>query len=152
MEMRYLPEKLQWVGNAPKCRFHKSFGCLLVVDTCRYKSVILYFRGFKLFSSLLLVYWASLNCQQVNTYIIVPTADKYATSLGAASTLCGVIIGSMAVAQLVSSVYLSAWSNKSYYGPLIFSSIILCLGNLLYAVAYNFNSVTLLLIGRLLCG
>nr|XP_024377632.1 SPX domain-containing membrane protein At4g11810-like isoform X3 [Physcomitrium patens] len=88
----------------------------------------------------------------VNTYIIVPTADKYAMSLGAAPTLCGLIIGSMAVAQLVSSVYLSAWSNKSYYGPLIFSSLILWIGNLLYAVAYNFNSVTILLIGRLLCG
>lgn len=89
---------------------------------------------------------------QVNTYIIVPTADKYATSLGAAPTLCGLIIGSMAMAQLLSSVYLSAWSNKSYFGPIIFSSVILSLGNLLYALAYNFNSVTVLLIGRLLCG
>ena len=89
---------------------------------------------------------------QVNTYIIVPTADKYASSLGAAPTLCGVIIGSMAIAQLVSSVYLSAWSNKSYYGPLVFSSVILCFGNLMYAVAYNFNSVVMLLVGRLLCG
>lgn len=88
----------------------------------------------------------------MNTYIIVPTADKYAISLGAAPTLCGVIIGSMAVAQLVSSVYLSSWSNKSYFGPLIFSSIILCIGNLFYAVAYDFNSITILIIGRLLCG
>lgn len=90
--------------------------------------------------------------KQVNTYIIVPTADKYALSLGVAPTVCGVIIGSMAVAQLVSSVYFSAWSNKSYFGPLIFSSIMLLLGNVLYAVAYDFRSMTLLLVGRLLCG
>ena len=53
----------------------------------------------------------------VNTYIIVPTADDYSISLGAAATVCGVVIGSMAVAQVFSSVYFSAWSNKSYFKP-----------------------------------
>ncbi|KAH9573003.1 hypothetical protein CY35_02G182800 [Sphagnum magellanicum] len=88
----------------------------------------------------------------VNTYIVVPTADKYATSLGAAPTMCGAVIGAMAVAQLVSSVYLSAWSNRSYLGPLIFSAVILCIGNVFYAIAYDFNSISILLLGRLLCG
>ncbi|CAL9159617.1 unnamed protein product [Musa hybrid cultivar] len=87
-----------------------------------------------------------------NTYIIVPTADDYALSLGAAATVCGVIIGSMAVAQVFSSVYFSAWSNKSYFRPLIFSSIMLLVGNTLYALAYDLNSIAILLIGRLLCG
>ncbi|KAJ6802240.1 SPX domain-containing membrane protein-like [Iris pallida] len=88
----------------------------------------------------------------VNTYIIVPTADDYSLSLGAAATMCGVIIGSMAVAQVFSSVYFSAWSNKSYFRPLVFSSIVLLMGNTLYALAYDFKSLTALLIGRLLCG
>ncbi|WOK95188.1 SPX domain-containing membrane protein [Canna indica] len=88
----------------------------------------------------------------VNTYIIVPTADDYSMSLGAAATVCGVIIGSMAVAQVFSSVYFSAWSNRSYFRPLVFSSIVLFLGNILYALAYDLNSLTALLIGRLLCG
>ncbi|KAF3340553.1 SPX domain-containing membrane protein [Carex littledalei] len=88
----------------------------------------------------------------VNTYIIVPTADDYSVSLGAAATVCGVIIGSMAVAQVFSSVYFSAWSNKSYFRPLVFSSIMLFMGNLLYALAYDLNSLPLLLFGRLLCG
>jgi hypothetical protein len=88
----------------------------------------------------------------VNTYIIVPTADDYSVSLGAAATVCGIIIGSMAVAQVFSSVYFSAWSNKSYFRPLVFSSIMLLFGNLLYALAYDLNSLTVLLIGRLLCG
>lgn len=88
----------------------------------------------------------------VNTYIIVPTADDYSVSLGAAATVCGVIIGSMAVAQIFSSVYFSAWSNKSYFRPLVFSSIMLFLGNLLYALAYDLNSLTVLIFGRLLCG
>ncbi|KAK0580915.1 hypothetical protein LWI29_007695 [Acer saccharum] len=88
----------------------------------------------------------------VNTYIIVPTADNYALSLGAAATVCGVIIGSMAVAQVFSSVYFSAWSNRSYLRPLVFSSVILLVGNTLYALAYDLNSITILLIGRLCCG
>ena len=88
----------------------------------------------------------------VNTYIIVPTADDYSMSLGAAATVCGVVIGSMAVAQVFSSVYFSAWSNKSYFKPLVFSSIALFIGNLMYALAYDANSITLLLVGRLCCG
>ncbi|KFK40549.1 major facilitator superfamily with spx domain-containing protein [Arabis alpina] len=88
----------------------------------------------------------------VNTYIIVPTADDYSMSLGAAATVCGVVIGSMAVAQVFSSVYFSAWSNKSYFKPLVFSSIALFIGNLMYALAYDANSIALLLLGRLCCG
>lgn len=88
----------------------------------------------------------------VNTYIIVPTADDYSLSLGAAATVCGVVIGSMAVAQVFSSVYFSAWSNKSYFKPLIFSSIVLFVGNTMYALAYDLNSIWVLLAGRLFCG
>ncbi|KAJ3680054.1 hypothetical protein LUZ60_016332 [Juncus effusus] len=88
----------------------------------------------------------------INTYIIVPTADDYSVSLGAAATVCGVIIGSMAVAQVFSSVYFSAWSNKSYFRPLVFSSVMLFFGNLLYALAYDFGSLPVLLLGRLMCG
>lgn len=88
----------------------------------------------------------------VNTYIIVPTADDYSTSLGAAPTVCGIVIGAMAVAQIFSSVYFSAWSNKSYFRPLVFSSIVLIIGNAMYALAYDFNSLTILLLGRVFCG
>ncbi|KAA0042803.1 hypothetical protein IC582_022315 [Cucumis melo] len=88
----------------------------------------------------------------VNTYIVVPTADDYSMSLGAAATVCGIVIGAMAVAQVFSSVYFSAWSNRSYFRPLIFSSVALFLGNLLYALAYDLQSLWVLLIGRLCCG
>ncbi|KAK9143562.1 hypothetical protein Syun_012962 [Stephania yunnanensis] len=100
----------------------------------------------------LLLNLANTFLYMVNTYIIVPTADTYSTSLGAAATVCGVVIGSMAVAQVFSSVYFSAWSNKSYFRPLVFSSVVLCLGNTLYAMAYDLNSISILLIGRLFCG
>ncbi|KAJ9147842.1 hypothetical protein P3X46_029958 [Hevea brasiliensis] len=88
----------------------------------------------------------------VNTYIIVPTADDYSAMLGAPATVCGVVIGAMAVAQVFSSVYFSAWSNKSYFRPLVFSSIVLLVGNSMYAMALDYKSITLLLVGRLFCG
>ncbi|KAJ0974577.1 hypothetical protein J5N97_016542 [Dioscorea zingiberensis] len=100
----------------------------------------------------LLLNLANTFLYMMNTYIIVPTADDYSLNLGAAATVCGVIIGSMAVAQVFSSVYFSAWSNKSYFKPLLFSSIMLLLGNLLYASAYDLSSLAVLIIGRLLCG
>ncbi|KAL5552162.1 hypothetical protein UlMin_002338 [Ulmus minor] len=100
----------------------------------------------------LLLNLANTFLYMVNTYIIVPTADDYSMSLGAAATLCGVVIGAMAVAQVFSSVYFSAWSNKSYFKPLVFSSIVLFMGNILYALAYDLNSIWVLLIGRICCG
>ncbi|XP_057976752.1 SPX domain-containing membrane protein At4g22990-like isoform X3 [Malania oleifera] len=100
----------------------------------------------------LLLNLANTFLYMVNTYIIVPTADDYSLSLGAAATVCGIVIGAMAVAQVFSSVYFSAWSNKSYFRPLVFSSIVLLLGNTLYALAYDLNSIAVLLIGRLFCG
>jgi hypothetical protein len=100
----------------------------------------------------LLLNLANTFLYMVNTYIVVPTADDYSMSLGAAATVCGVVIGAMAVAQVFSSVYFSAWSNKSYFKPLIFSSIVLFVGNILYALAYDLNSLAVLLIGRLFCG
>ncbi|GMH09441.1 hypothetical protein Nepgr_011282 [Nepenthes gracilis] len=100
----------------------------------------------------LLLNLANTFLYMVNTYIIVPTADDYSVSLGAAATVCGFVIGAMAIAQVFSSVYFSAWSNKSYFRPLIFSSIVLFIGNILYALAYDFNSIWVLLIGRLFCG
>ncbi|XP_039022731.1 SPX domain-containing membrane protein At4g22990-like [Hibiscus syriacus] len=100
----------------------------------------------------LLLNLANTFLYMVNTYIIVPTADNYSISLGAAATVCGIVIGAMAVAQVFSSVYFSAWSNRSYFRPLIFSSIVLFMGNALYALAYDLNSLTVLLLGRLFCG
>ncbi|XP_047337589.1 SPX domain-containing membrane protein At4g22990-like [Impatiens glandulifera] len=88
----------------------------------------------------------------INTYIIVPTADDYSKSLGAAPTVCGIVIGAMAVAQIFSSVYFSAWSNRSYFRPLVFSSIVLFVGNIMYALAFDVKLISVLLLGRLFCG
>ncbi|KAJ8560394.1 hypothetical protein K7X08_022254 [Anisodus acutangulus] len=100
----------------------------------------------------LLLNLANTFLYMINTYIVVPTADDYSMSLGAAATVCGIVIGAMAVAQVFSSVYFSAWSNRSYFRPLVFSSIVLFVGNVMYALAYDLNSIPVLLIGRIFCG
>ncbi|KAJ1384976.1 SPX domain [Sesbania bispinosa] len=51
----------------------------------------------------LLLNLANTFLYMVNTYIIVPTADDYSMSLGAAPTVCGIVIGAMAVAQVFGS-------------------------------------------------
>ncbi|XP_010314483.1 SPX domain-containing membrane protein At4g22990 isoform X1 [Solanum lycopersicum] len=100
----------------------------------------------------LLLNLANTFLYMINTYIVVPTADDYSMSLGAAATVCGIVIGAMAVAQVFSSVYFSAWSNRSYFRPLVFSSIVLFVGNVMYALAYDLKSIPVLLIGRIFCG
>ncbi len=103
--------------------------------------------------------WSACSCHkfncywmQVNYYIVVPSSDEYAMLLNAPASLCGVIIGSMPLAALVSAFVYSWWSNFSYKSPLLLSSLILMAGNFMYALALYFNSVWLLLIGRFLCG
>lgn len=100
----------------------------------------------------LLLNLANTFLYMVNTYIVVPMADDYSLSHGAAATVCGVVVGSMAVAQVFSSIYFSAWSNRSYLRPLLLSSFVLLVGNILYALAYDLNSLSVPLIGRLFCG
>ncbi|XP_009774443.1 SPX domain-containing membrane protein At4g22990-like isoform X2 [Nicotiana sylvestris] len=100
----------------------------------------------------LLLNLANTFLYMINTYIVVPTADDYSMSLGAAATVCGIVIGAMAVAQVFSSVYFSAWSNRSYFRPLVFSSIVLFVGNVMYALAYDLKSIPILLLGRIFCG
>ena len=88
----------------------------------------------------------------MNYYIVVPSSDDYAQQLNAPATLCGVIIGSMPLAALVSALVYSWWSNFSYTAPLLVSTVILMIGNLMYALALYFNSIWFLLLGRFLCG
>lgn len=88
----------------------------------------------------------------VNYYIVVPTSDEYAQLLDMPATVSGIIIGSMPLTATISAVIFSWWSNKSYYAPLVVSTLLLIVGNFLYALALPFNSVWLLLAGRALEG
>ncbi|KAI6702203.1 hypothetical protein NL676_011339 [Syzygium grande] len=120
--------------------FCKKIYLLLLMNMLKIKDIILCHFMLNLANTFLYM---------VNTYIIVPTADDYALSLGDAATVCGIVIGAMAMAQIFSSVYFSAWSNKSYVRPLLFSSIVLFVGNVMSALAYDLDSIVILLVGKL---
>lgn len=56
------------------------------------------------------------------------------------------------LAAIAAALLYSVWSNHMFKGPLVFSSSLLILGNFLYSIAYEFQNIWLVLIGRLLCG
>ncbi|ETV65877.1 hypothetical protein, variant [Aphanomyces astaci] len=87
-----------------------------------------------------------------NYYIVAPTSGEYATLLGGTAALSGVIVGMTPVASMLSAVLYSWWANRSFRNPLLFSTVCLVLGNLLYALALSYNSISMVLVGRLLNG
>lgn len=88
----------------------------------------------------------------MNYYIVAPTSGQYAKALGGSPALSGIIIGMTPIAALVSAVLYSWWANRSYKSALLFASCCSILGNLLYALALPFDSITLIMCGRLLNG
>ena len=87
-----------------------------------------------------------------NYYIVAPTSASYAKRLGGKASLASLIIGMTPVAALVSTVLFSWWTNHSYKHALIFASACSVLGNLLYSLGLPFDSIALVMIGRLLTG
>eukprot|EP00917_Polyrhabdina_sp_WS-2016_P032382 GHVP01069088.1.p1 GENE.GHVP01069088.1~~GHVP01069088.1.p1 ORF type:complete len:745 (-),score=103.17 GHVP01069088.1:2338-4572(-) len=88
----------------------------------------------------------------VNYYVVVPSANIYATKVGLSPSASGAILAMAPLSALFASVFYSYWSNKSFRSPLIFCSILLISGNILYSLALPYNSPMLLFIGRLLVG
>jgi hypothetical protein len=89
---------------------------------------------------------------QANQYVVGPTSGDYAKRLGESNAMSGLIIGLSPLAALVSAVVFSAWTNHSFKRPLVVSLLFLVFGNLFYAVALQFKSVTLIFIGRMMTG
>ncbi|TYZ59409.1 hypothetical protein PybrP1_001030 [[Pythium] brassicae (nom. inval.)] len=87
-----------------------------------------------------------------NYYIVAPTSGDYAAALGGEAALSGVIVGMTPIASLVSAVLYSWWANRSYKAPLVFATVCLVLGNLLYGLALNCDSIAMAIAGRLLNG
>ena len=87
-----------------------------------------------------------------NYYVVGPTSNAYMVSLGSHEALAGILIGCMPWAAMFSAVLYSIWTNTSFRRPLVFSAFMLTLGNFLYASAYKFESIWLVMIGRALTG
>lgn len=88
----------------------------------------------------------------VSYYCILPTAATYSQMLGADRALAGIIVGGAPLAGLASSVLFSWWSNRGFKIPLLFACTCCLIGNLVYAMAWSFKSIPMVLAGRLLVG
>eukprot|EP00127_Corallochytrium_limacisporum_P007340 Clim_evm27s247 gene=Clim_evmTU27s247 len=87
-----------------------------------------------------------------NYYIVIPTSEDYAVSLNAPPLFSALIVGMAPVAALVGAILYSVWTQTSYRKCLMFSSLSLCVGNIVYSMARPFGSIWMVLAGRLLCG
>ena len=88
----------------------------------------------------------------MNVYIVQPTNNSYVAELGANRTLSGLIMGMTHLAAIFCTFYYSYWTNTSYKHPLIFSCIFFMIGNSLYSLADNFQSLFVMGLGRLFIG
>lgn len=85
-------------------------------------------------------------------YIVAPTSGMYSERLGEAAALAGLIIGLNSVSALASTILYSWWTSYSYKSALIFASTCQMIGCLVYASALPMNSMTLVVVGRLIGG
>ena len=88
----------------------------------------------------------------MNNYIIEPSSAYYAEALGSSDALSGMMIGMAPWFALTSSVAYSYWTNFNYKQPILFAGFLQCVGNLMYANAYGYQSVELCLLGRAITG
>lgn len=101
--------------------------------------------NFVLNSTLALVYMLSYYC-------ILPTAGTYATNLGSSRAVSGVLIGIAPLAGILSNVFFSRLSPQGFKKPLMLTSFTCLLGNLVYALAWTFRSLSIAVIGRFFIG
>jgi Major Facilitator Superfamily len=88
----------------------------------------------------------------LNYYIVEPSSTMYCNALGAHDAMSGCLIGMTPFAAFLSAIPYSIWTNRTFRSPIILSGCLLILGNLLYASAYNFQSIHVALAGRFLTG
>ena len=106
--------------------------------------------GYQFFALALNIISAFFYC--MNYYIVEPSSTMYVNALGAPDYLSGLLIGMMPIAAMVSAVGYAIWTNYGFRVPLIFSSLLLMSGNIVYASALKYDSVWIALIGRFMTG
>ena len=99
----------------------------------------------------------------VNYNVVLPTSNEYASYVGVSPAYSGIIVGMTPIAAMISAVLCSWWTNYSFKRPLLCSAMLLTIGNLLYALAYDMPvagggesdwnwRLFMLLGGRFICG
>ncbi|KAF8991312.1 major facilitator superfamily domain-containing protein [Cyathus striatus] len=89
---------------------------------------------------------------QLSFFIVVPSASLYVEYLGGTSTFSGLIIGIPTVFSGIALLVVKRFDGGQYRRPFVIAYIAALIGNVIYALAYTFNFLYLLLIGRMIVG
>ncbi|SPO31142.1 uncharacterized protein UTRI_05211_B [Ustilago trichophora] len=85
-------------------------------------------------------------------FIIVPTSAAYANELGASTWFSGLTIG---ISTLIAGVFLVPFSKRYkrvYRFPILFSSVCILIGEVVYALAGAADTAWLMFVGRIILG
>lgn len=85
-------------------------------------------------------------------FIIVPTSAAYANALGASTWFSGLTIG---ISTLIAGLFLIPFSrryNRVYRFPILFSSVCILVGEIVYALAGAADTAWLMFVGRVILG
>jgi len=87
-----------------------------------------------------------------NLTIIIPTNFLFIEKLGYNPILSGVILSIAPLGALISNFVFSTFFKKSYRTPLLLATLSLIIGNLIYAISENVESIVPIILGRLIVG
>jgi len=88
----------------------------------------------------------------VNNCILQPSVAYYIESLGVNQAYSSIVIGIGPFLSIFSMFLYSYWTNYGYKYPIMFSSVFLIFGNIVYSEASRKNSLSVLILGRMLTG
>ena len=95
----------------------------------------------------------SILLYTVNYYIIAPTANHYAVVLGADGAYGATLIGASSFSAIIAAILYSYWyTTSSFKSALLFSTLCPLCGNLIYGLAISYDSMSMAISGRFLCG
>ncbi|KAG5637400.1 hypothetical protein H0H81_004708 [Sphagnurus paluster] len=89
---------------------------------------------------------------EISFFIIVSSSNEYALHLGGTSTFSGIVIGIPTIFSGLALIPLARYDRGGYKIPLHVSCAASLLGHILYALAYRFSYLYLILIGRMVSG
>ncbi|GAB4814007.1 hypothetical protein N2152v2_001053 [Parachlorella kessleri] len=87
-----------------------------------------------------------------NYTAVIPPVEELCVRVGVSTAMAGYIVGASDAAAIFASVGVSYWTNFSFKRPLLFSGAACLVGNLLYCLSYQWQSLGLLLLARLFNG
>eukprot|EP00216_Chloropicon_sp_CCMP2111_P001757 CAMPEP_0198240682 /NCGR_PEP_ID=MMETSP1446-20131203/5714_1 /TAXON_ID=1461542 ORGANISM="Unidentified sp, Strain CCMP2111" /NCGR_SAMPLE_ID=MMETSP1446 /ASSEMBLY_ACC=CAM_ASM_001112 /LENGTH=750 /DNA_ID=CAMNT_0043923429 /DNA_START=160 /DNA_END=2412 /DNA_ORIENTATION=+ len=92
----------------------------------------------------------------VNYNLVLPTNEDFCHHLGSSASMAGAIVGFADLTAIAISLLYSWWSCRSFKQPLMASSMLSLIGNVMYCLAWDASGTTqglcLLLAGRLVTG